>query len=145
MKFRGPEALNDTYKKQAGWGVPCGVPWPFLVAPPYRYVAPAYLLCLPLLRKLPGVYPKLPFWKGAYSRAYSPVYSRPPNVQPSNLQTILSSHCSQRPLVQQLASARIHYDPGKQLRSPRCLRLRERTSGTVQHRSRSQTPVRSEL
>src|SRR6266851_6289748 len=20
MKFRGPEALNDTYKKQAGWG-----------------------------------------------------------------------------------------------------------------------------
>jgi len=41
--------------------------------------------------------------------------------------------------------ARILHDPGKQLRSPRCLRLRERTSGTVQHRSRSQTPVRSEL
>src|SRR6267154_6570644 len=41
--------------------------------------------------------------------------------------------------------ARILQDPGKQLRSPRCLRIRERTSGTVQHRYRSQTPVRSEL
>jgi hypothetical protein len=36
-------------------------------------------------------------------------------------------------------------DPGKQLRSSRCLRLRERISGTVPHRSRSQTPIRSEL
>jgi hypothetical protein len=30
------------------------------------------------------------------------------------------------------------HHPGKQLRSPRCLRLRERTSGTVHRRSRSQ-------
>jgi hypothetical protein len=30
------------------------------------------------------------------------------------------------------------HHPGKQLRSPRCLRLRERTSGTVYRRSRSQ-------
>src|SRR5712664_4017850 len=41
--------------------------------------------------------------------------------------------------------ARIIHDPGKQLRSSRCLRVRERTSGTVQHRSRSQTPIRSGL
>ena len=40
---------------------------------------------------------------------------------------------------------RIFHDPGKQVRSPRCLTLRERTSGTVSHRSRSQTPIRSEL
>src|SRR5437016_1566204 len=29
---------------------------------PYRYVASTYLLCLPLLRKLPGVCPKFPIW-----------------------------------------------------------------------------------
>src|SRR5712692_122886 len=39
------------------------VPMFGLVVPPYRYVAPTYLLCLPLLRKLPGVYPKFPNWK----------------------------------------------------------------------------------
>jgi len=38
---------------------------------------------------------------------------------------------------------RFLHHPGKQLRSPRCLRLRERTSGTVHRRSRSKTPTRS--
>src|SRR5712664_1603515 len=36
----------------------------------------------------------------------------------------------------------ILHDPGKQLRSPRCLRLGERTSGTVRQCSRSETPIR---
>ena len=46
------------------------------------------------------------------------------DVQPSNLQTILPSHCSARPLVPQLAKVHeILPDPGKQLRSPRCLRI----------------------
>jgi len=30
---------------------------------PYIGTFPTYLLCLPLLRKLPGVYPKFPIWK----------------------------------------------------------------------------------
>ena len=34
--------------------------------------------------------------------------------------------------------ARILHDPGKHLRSPRCLTIRERTSGAVHRRSRSQ-------
>jgi len=99
----------------------------FLVAPPYRYVAPTYLLCLPLLRKPPGVYPEFPFWKGVYSqRSNAHFASRMAlrDVQPSNLQTILPSHCSARPLVPQLAKVHeILPDPGKQLRSPRCLRI----------------------
>jgi hypothetical protein len=95
----------------------------FLVAPPYRYVAPTYLLCLPLLRKLPGVYPEFPFWKGVYSqRSNAHFASRMAlrDIQPPNLQTILPSHCSARLLVPQLA---ILPYPGKQLRSPRCLRI----------------------
>jgi len=86
--------LDATLTKNRGWRVL----WPLLVVPPYWYVAPTYPLCLPLLRKLPGVYPKFPFWKG--------VYSQLSNVQPSNLQTILSSHCGPRTLVQQSAKAR---------------------------------------
>jgi len=38
---------------------------------------------------------------------------------------------------------RFLHHPGKQLRSPWCLRVRERTSGTVHRRSRSKTPTRS--
>ncbi len=34
--------------------------------------------------------------------------------------------------------AKFLHDPGKQVRSPRCLTVRERTSGTVHRRSRSQ-------
>src|SRR5882762_3359709 len=113
----------NAYKKQAGRGMLLS----FLVAPPYRYVAPTYLLCLPLLRKLPGVYPEFPFWKGVYSqRSNAHFASRMAlrDVQPSNLQTILPSHCSARPLVPQLAKVHeILPDPGKQLRSPRCLRM----------------------
>ena len=113
----------NAYKKQAGWGMLLS----FLVAPPYRYVAPTYLLCLPLLRKPPGVYPEFPFWKGVYSqRSNAHFASRMAlrDVQPSNLQTILPSHCSARPLVPQLAKVHeILPDPGKQLRSPRCLRI----------------------
>ena len=40
---------------------------------------------------------------------------------------------------------RFLYVMGKQLSLARCLRIRERISGTVPHRSRSQTPIRSEL
>ena len=113
----------NAYKKQAGWGMLLS----FLVAPPYRYVAPTYLLCLPLLRKPPGVYPEFPFWKGVYSqRSNAHFASRMAlrDLQPSNLQTILPSHCSARPLVPQLAKVHeILPDPGKQLRSPRCLRI----------------------
>ena len=69
----------------------------FLVAPPYRYVAPTYLFCFPLLRKLPGVCTQN-FHSGRG------VYSQRSNVQPSNFQTILSSHCSRTPLVPQLAT-----------------------------------------
>src|SRR6266576_2988470 len=63
-------------QKTGGVGVLCS----FLVAPPYRYVAPTYLLCLPFLGKLPGVYPKFPFWKGCT-----------PNLQTFILQTFKRS------------------------------------------------------
>src|ERR1700730_9760446 len=75
-----------------------------------------------------------------------------PNVQTFNLQTFKRS--SRHPLVPLQPNAlgatigndtRILHDPGKQLCSPRCLRLRERISRTVQDRSRSQTPIRSGL
>src|SRR6266576_1475168 len=70
-------SLDTTLTNHRRVGVLC----PFLVAPPYRYVAPTYLLCLPLLGKLPAVYPKFPFWKGCT-----------PNVQTFILQTFKRSN-----------------------------------------------------
>src|SRR6266481_1779844 len=59
--FADPHPLNPVasiFTKTEGQEGPYSPP----VVPLYRYVASAYLLCLPLLRKLPGVYPKFPFW-----------------------------------------------------------------------------------
>src|SRR5712691_1543862 len=50
------------------------------------------------LRKTAGCVPNIPILEG--------VYSQRSNVHPSNLQTILSSHCSRTPLVPQLATTR---------------------------------------
>ena len=47
-------------QKQGG-GVQCSP----LVVPSDWYVAAIYLLCLPLLRKRPGVYQQFPFWNSS--------------------------------------------------------------------------------
>jgi hypothetical protein len=126
--------LDATLTKNRG----VGVLWSFLLVSPYLYVATTYLLCLSLLRKLPGVYPKFPFWKGMYS-------------QRSNRSTFKPSNDPLVPLQPNAFGAtipkgtRILHHPGKQLRSPRCLRIRERISETARCRSRSQTPIRSGL
>src|ERR1700674_991451 len=100
---------------------------------------PDLSLLFPSLTKTAGcVYPKLPFWK----RGVLPTFKR---------STFKLSNDPLVPLQPNALGAtigndtRILHDPGKQLCSPRCLRLRERISGTVQDRSRSQTPIRSGL
>src|SRR6267378_5696027 len=79
-----------------------------LVVPPYRYVASTYLLCLPLLRKLPGVYPKFPNWKTTPRLPLArlplllpstPAAPRPPKILPeagSHKWKPSSSHQSRR-------------------------------------------------
>ena len=125
--------MQHLQKKTGG----VGVLWSFLVAPPYRYVAPTYLLCLPLLGKLPGVYPTFPFWKGCT-----------PNVQTFILQTFKRSSrpiAAERPWCHNWQRHENFSRSGETSPLPSVSKLRERTSGTVAHRSRSQTPIRSEL
>ncbi len=76
MRFHGPQALNDTYKKQGGTSfkpntfsyffsvdAPFACPCPYV--PIFRTLFQVRIpqpLCLPLLRKLPGMYQQFPFW-----------------------------------------------------------------------------------
>jgi len=90
-------SLDDTYIKQAGWGVLLS----FLVAPPYRYVAPTYLLCLPLLRKPPGVYPEFPFWKGVYSQRSNAHFASRMALRDVQRSTFRPSNDPSRPIAAQ--------------------------------------------
>ena|ERR1700674_1741864 len=90
--------LNATFTKNRGGGDAMV----FLVAPPYRYVAPTYLLCFPLLRKLPGVVPKTPILE----EGVLPTFKRSTFKLSNDPLVILSSHCSRTPLVPQLATTR---------------------------------------
>jgi hypothetical protein len=87
-----------------------GVLWSFLVAPPYRYVPPTYLLCLPLLRNC-RVCTQNSYSGRAYSQRSTFKPSDDPLVplQPNALGATIGK------------GARILRHPGKQLRSPRCL------------------------
>ncbi len=128
----------NAYKKQAGWGMLLS----FLVAPPYRYVAPTYLLCLPLLRKLPGVYPEFPFWKGGVLPTFKCAFCIPNGV--AGRSTFKPSNDPPVPLQRKALGATIGKGARNSSRSgettplPPVSKDSERTSGTARSWSPSQ-------
>ncbi len=116
----------NTYKKHGGGGA---------MVPPGRTSIPVRCRELsPLfatLTKTAGCVSKIPILEGRVLPTFKRSTFKPSNdplvpLQPNSLGATMSN------------GARILHHPGKHLRSPRCLRLRERTSGAVHRRSRSQ-------
>ena len=125
----------NAYKKQAGWGVLLS----FLVAPPYRYVAPTYLLCLPLLRKLPGVYPEFPFWKGGVLPTFKCAFCIPNGVAGRSTFKRSSVPLQRKALGATIGKgARNSSRSGETTPLPPVSKDSERTSGTARSWSPSQ-------
>jgi len=132
-------SLDATLTKNRRGG---GVLLSFLVASPYRYVAPTYLLWLPLLRKLPGVHPEFPFWKGGVLPTFKCAFCIPNGV--AGRSTFKPSNDPPVPLQRKALGATIGKGARNSSRSgettplPPVSKDSERTSGTARSWSPSQ-------
>jgi hypothetical protein len=116
----------NTYKKPVGGGA---MVLPARISIPVRChdLSPLFAT----LTKIAGCVPKVPILEGGVLPTFKRSTFKPSNdplvpLQPKAFGATIPK------------GTRILHHPGKQLRSPRCLRIRERTSGTVHQRSRSQ-------